>query len=356
MLELEAKTRLGELELDLELGVADGQCLALAGPSGAGKTSALRIVAGLLRPSAGRVRCGTDTWLDIGRGIDLVPERRRCGYLFQDYALFPHMSAWQNIAYALHGQPRQVRRSRAGELLERFGIGELADARPSTLSGGERQRVALARSLAREPRVLLLDEPLSALDARTRAASARELEALVREAGVPTLLVTHDFAEAARLADRIAVVDRGRIIQTGTSAELAARPSSAFVADFSGATVLSGFARPGAGGLIEIDLDGCDTTVSSTDNRISGAVAVSVHPWDVTVLPGPATQTGSARNHLTAEVVSLTSIGSRVRLGLDAGQPLSAEVTSMAASELGLVPGRRVVATWKASATRVSGL
>lgn len=356
MLELEARTRLGKFEFDLALEVAEDECLALAGPSGAGKTTALRIVAGLLRPSTGRVCCGTETWLDTGRDIDLAPERRQCGYLFQDYALFPHMSAWQNVAYALHGQSRHDRRSRAIDLLDRFGIRELADARPSTLSGGERQRVALARSVAREPLALLLDEPLSALDARTRAASARELETLLREARVPTLLVTHDFGEAARLADRIAVVDRGKIIQTGSSTELAARPSSAFVADFSGASVLSGTARRGAGGLTEIELDGCDATVSSTDDRISGAVAVSVHPWDVTLLPDPSVPAGSARNHLPAEVVSITSIGSRVRVGLDAGQPLSAEVTSVAVSELGLSPGSQVIATWKASATRVSGL
>ena len=356
MLELEARTHLGRFEFDLAFKVEAGECLALAGPSGAGKTSALRIIAGLLRPSTGQVRCGPEIWLDTGRDIDLVPERRECGYLFQDYALFPRMSAWQNVAYALRGQARGARRSRAIELLERFDVGELADAKPSTLSGGERQRVALARSLAREPKALLLDEPLSALDARTRAASARELETLLREARVPTVLVTHDYAEAARLADRIAVVDRGRIVQTGTSAELAAKPLSAFVADFSGASVLNGTARSGAGGLTEVELDGCDATVVSTDEMISGAVAVSVHPWDVTLLPDPSVAAGSARNHLPAEVVSITSIGSRVRVGLDAGQALSAEVTSVAVAELDLVPGRRVVATWKASATRVSSL
>lgn len=356
MLELEAHTRLGEFELDLALEVAAGECLALAGPSGAGKTTALRVVAGLLRPSEGRVLCGTKTWLDTGRDIDLAAEHRLCGYVFQDYALFPHMNAWQNVAYAICGKSRGVRRSLAGALLERFGIGGLADARPSTLSGGERQRVALARALAREPQALLLDEPLSALDARTRAASARELESLLRDAGVPTLLVTHDFAEAARLADRIAVVDRGRIVQTGTATELAAKPCSAFVADFSGATVLSGTARLGPGGLAEVALDSCAATVVSTDDLIRGPVSVSVHPWDVTLLPDRSTSEGSARNHLPAEVVSITAIGSRVRVGLDAGQPLSAEVTSIAASELGLAPGSRVIATWKASATRVSGL
>jgi len=356
MLELEARTRLGEFELNLALEVAGGKCLALAGPSGAGKTTALRVIAGLLRPTDGKVRCGGETWLDTAGDIDLPPERRSCGYLFQDYALFPHMSARQNVAYALPDLSRQARHSRASDLLERFGAGGLADARPSALSGGERQRVALARALAREPRALLLDEPLSALDSSTRSASTRELESLLREAGVPTVLVTHDFAEAARLADRIAVVDRGRVVQTGSATELAAEPSSAFVADFSGASVLSGSASAGAGGLTEVELDRCGVTVSSTDPPVAGRVAVSVHPWDVTLLPEPASLEGSARNHLPARVVSVTSIGSRVRVGLDAGQPLSAEVTSVAASELGLVPGRPVIATWKASVTRISDL
>jgi molybdate transport system ATP-binding protein len=355
MLELEARIRLGDLDLNLSLEVAGGECLALAGPSGAGKTTALRIIAGLLRPSGGRVRCGSGVWLDTDREIDVPAEDRPCGYVFQDYALFPHMSAWQNVAYAISGRNRRTRRSLAEASLDRFGIADLADARPATLSGGERQRVALARALARKPKVLLLDEPLSALDATTRTASARELESVLREAAVPALLVTHDFAEAARLADRIAVIDRGKVIQTGTAAELAAKPASAFVADFSGASVLTGTALPGPGGLTEIALDVCGASVVSTEVQPSGPVAVSVHPWDLTLLPEGAVSEGSARNHVSAEVVSITTIGSRVRVGLDAGQPLSAEVTSIAASELDLAPGSRVVATWKASATRISG-
>ena len=201
----------------MALEVRAGECLALAGPSGAGKTSVLRVAAGLLRPERGRVECDGETWLDTERGIDVPPERRRCGYVFQEYALFPHLNAWQNVAYPLRGMRRSDRRERAHALLERFGIGGLADARPRTLSGGERQRVAVARALARPPGVLLLDEPLSALDARTRAGAARELESVLREVEVPALLVTHDFAEAARLGDRVGVVDAGRVVQEGTA-------------------------------------------------------------------------------------------------------------------------------------------
>ena len=181
MLRVEVHTRLGELELDVALEVRAGECLALAGPSGAGKTSVLRVTSGLLRPESGRVECDGETWLDTERGIDVPPEGRRCGYVFQEYALFPHLTAWQNVAYPLRGMRRSDRRERAQALLERFGIGGLSDARPRTLSGGERQRVAVARVLARRPGVLLLDEPLSALDARTRAGAARELESVLRE-------------------------------------------------------------------------------------------------------------------------------------------------------------------------------
>jgi molybdate transport system ATP-binding protein len=210
-LELEAVLPLRELTLEVSLSIAPGERLALLGRSGAGKTSVLRIVAGLLGPQSGRVSLGEETWLDTTAGIDLPPERRRCGLLFQDYALFPRMNAWRNVAYALPA-PHGERRERALELLERFGIGQrLAAALPADLSGGERQRVALARTLAAEPRVLLLDEPLSALDPATRARARRELDALLNALEIPVAIVTHSPEEAEQLADRTAVIERGRI-------------------------------------------------------------------------------------------------------------------------------------------------
>ena len=351
MLRVEARTRVGRLDLDVALEVADGGCLALAGPSGAGKTSVLRIAAGLLRPQAGRVTCGDEVWLDTAAGVDRAPERRRCGYLFQDYALFPHLSAWRNVAYPLRGLSRADRRARALDLLDRLGLADRADARPATLSGGERQRVALARALAREPRALLLDEPLSALDARTRASAGRELSAALRDANVPALLVTHDFGEAAQLADRVTVVDAGRAVQTGTAAELAARPVSAFVADFTGAVVLTGTATADPAGGARVELDGGGSVVST--DRAEGRVAVSVHPWEITLGPAGDERTGSAQNHVPARVESVTAVGSRARVGLVAGQPLAAEITTASAERLGLAPGVHVVATWKATATRL---
>ncbi len=311
----------------------------------------MRIVAGLVAPEHGRVECGEELWLDTSRGVDVAPERRRCGYVFQDYALFGHLRVGQNVAYALRSLPRARRRARAQELLERFDIAALADARPATLSGGERQRVALARALAHQPSALLLDEPLSALDSRTRARAARELGAILRDVGVPSVLVTHDFAEAALLGSQVAIIDAGRIVQQGTASQLAAAPASAFVADFSGAVVLAGDARAGADGLTVVELEG-GGSVSVLD-RARGPVAVSVYPWEIAIEPPGAPRAGSAQNHLAVEIVSITSVGNRVRLGLAGPQPLAAEITETAARQLALARGDHVIATWKATATRL---
>jgi molybdate transport system ATP-binding protein len=210
-LELEATLPLRDFTLELALAVAPGERLALMGRSGAGKTSVLRIAAGLLSPRGGRVALGAETWLDTAAGVDLPPERRRCGLLFQEHALFPRMNAWGNVAYALRGR-RDERRRRALGLLERFGVERLAEAMPGELSGGERQRVALARALAAEPRALLLDEPLAALDPATRASARRELDGLLAAMEIPVVIVTHSREEASSLADRAAAIERGRIV------------------------------------------------------------------------------------------------------------------------------------------------
>jgi molybdate transport system ATP-binding protein len=210
-LQISAQTPLREFDLSLELAVESGERVALAGPSGAGKTTLLRTVAGLTRPASGRIAIGKDVWLDTAARREVPAEGRRCGVVFQDYALFPALSAWRNVAFGMGG-PRRGRRHRAEELLDRFGIAALADARPGSLSGGERQRVALARALATEPRALLLDEPLAALDPDTRRDAQRELHGFLAELPIPVLLVTHSGEEAALLADRIAVIDRGRIV------------------------------------------------------------------------------------------------------------------------------------------------
>ncbi len=235
-----------DLELRLEVGA---ETLALVGPSGAGKSSVLRVIAGLLRPSRGRVLLGEETWLDTARRVDVPPERRSVGLVFQDYALFPHLSVRRNVAF---GAPD---RCAVDGLLERFRIAHLADARPSELSGGERQRVAVARALARRPRALLLDEPLSALDSHTRAAVRGELRDLLATLGLPVILVTHDFEDAATLADRVGVLVDGRLRQLGTPAELVAAPVDPFVARFTGANLVPGVVLGEADGLTEVALD-----------------------------------------------------------------------------------------------------
>jgi molybdate transport system ATP-binding protein len=323
------------LEVALDVGA---ETVALVGPSGAGKTTLLRAVAGLLRPEDGTVASGGETWLDTKRGVSLPPERRSVGLVFQEYALFPHMTVAANVAYG--------GRARAAELLERFGLARLAHARPAELSGGERQRVALARALARDPRVLLLDEPLAALDTQTRTTLRAELGERLRELGLPALLVTHDYGDAAALADRIGVLVEGRIVQVGTAAELVAAPASPFVAEFTGVNFLRGTAGPGPDGLTVVRLaDG--SRVYSTDAG-SGHVGVVVPPWEVTLArSAPA---DSARNHLVGRIRALTPVGNRVRVRVG---PLTAEVTAASAEQLELRPGDRVVATFKAAGTRL---
>jgi molybdate transport system ATP-binding protein len=349
-LEAEVRGRIGALELELSV-TAGSAALAIVGPSGAGKTSMLRMLAGLLRPRAGRIRCGDQTWFDAERSIDVAPERRRCGFVFQDYALFPHRRAWENVAFGADGS-REERRRRAIELLERFGLDGRDGARPAELSGGERQRVAIARALAREPDLLLLDEPLSALDPSTRLRASRELAGVIADAAVPVVLVTHDFAEAATLASDVAVVEHGRMVQRGAPRELAASPASAFVADFTGASVLLGEALDAADGLAEIRLDGGGTVFSTDGAR--GLVAASVQPWDVSLEPAGERPHGSAQNWVRGRVIGLVPLGSRVRVALETPQLLTAEVTEPAVRTLRLAPGAEVVATWKATATRLA--
>jgi molybdate transport system ATP-binding protein len=332
---LSHELRSHRLELELRVG---SETVALAGPSGAGKTTVLRAIAGLLAPDEGRIECAGQVWFDSASNVNVPPEQRSVGLVFQEYALFPHLTVAQNVAYG--------GRKRAVELIERLGLAALSRARPAELSGGERQRVALARAVARDPRTLLLDEPLAALDAQTRLHVRGELREYLRELRLPTLLVTHDYADAAAVADHVAVVVDGHIIQLGTPGELIAAPANSFVADFTGGNLLAGDARPGPDGLTEIVLpDG--TRLYSTD-RAEGAVGVIVYPWEIAL--GRSASTDSTQNHVHGSVASLVPVANRVRVRVG---PLTAEVTAASAERLALRVGEPVVASFKATGTRL---
>ena len=322
------------LQLSLEVGAT----LALVGPSGAGKTTVLRAVAGLVRPESGRISVDDEVFFDGERGIALPPEQRRVGLVFQEYALFPHMTVRQNVEYA--------RRRAADEYLERFRIAHLEHARPHQLSGGERQRVALARALARDPQVLLLDEPLSALDAHTKTTVRAELHELLADLELPVLLVTHDFEDAAALADEVGVIVDGAFRQTGSPSQLVAAPADSFVASFTGANLLYGHAEPGRNGSTRVRLD--DGTLVATADPAHGWVALAVYPWDVTV--GVDAPHDSALNVIHAPIRNIVELGNRVRLTVG---PVSAEITAESLGRLGLEPGQVVYASFKATGIRV---
>jgi molybdate transport system ATP-binding protein len=322
---------------DLELTLDVGGTLALVGPSGAGKTTLLRAVAGLTG-AVGVVSCGSERWLDTDAEIDVPAEERAVGFVFQEYALFPHLTVQQNVAF---GGTRLV-----GELLERFGLVRLAHEHPAQLSGGERQRVALARALAREPKTLLLDEPLGALDANTRRVVRGELREHLRAARLPALVVTHDYEDAAALTDRIGVITEGRVVQLGRPDELLARPASEFVADFVGSNFVEGTARPGAHGLTEVVLRDGTVIVSTVPAR--GRVGVVVSPWDVALARDLVQD--SMQNHVAATVTSVVTVGNRVRVRVG---ELTAEVTRDAVERLDVRDGEPLVARFKATATRL---
>jgi molybdate transport system ATP-binding protein len=354
MLRAEVGHALRALTLDVALDIAPGEVLALTGPSGAGKTTVLRAIAGLMRPDTGLISLGDTVWLDTVRGMAVPPERRRCGVLFQDHALFPHLSAWRNVAYALRDRPRPERRPEALAFLERFGVSALAESPTSQLSGGERQRVALARALARRPDVLLLDEPLSALDAPTRAQATATLIELLRDADVPVLVITHDFVEASLLAGDVAVMAGGTIVQRGPAGTLATAPASAVVAELTGASVLRGHARSRGDGLTELTLDS-GTRLLCAD-AADGPAAAVLRPWDVALGPAgaaPGTPSVSTQNRLAARVTAVTVLGGRVRVGLALPEPLTAEITAAAFERLTLRPGDPCVASFKATAARL---
>ncbi|HXF56154.1 MAG TPA: ABC transporter ATP-binding protein [Actinomycetota bacterium] len=333
----------------LEVPLEPPGVTVLFGPSGSGKTTILRCVAGLERPDRGTIRFGEEVWTDAESGRHVPPQRRRVGFLHQEPALFPHRSVRGNVAFGLRRVPRDERRARVAELLERFGLAALADRRPGQLSGGERQRVALARALAPSPRLLLLDEPLSALDTPTREELRLELRRHLIDAGVPSLLVTHDRAEAMVLGDRVAVVIGGEVRQVGAVEDVFSHPVDAEVARAVGVeTVVVARVRERHDGLLVLETHG--RRLVAVDPGLAGEHVLACIRAEEVVLRLEEPVAESARNHLAATVVALRREGPLDRIVLDCGFELTAVVTPEARRELGLEPGRRVVAVVKAPA------
>ena len=333
-------SRVGSLELRLTLRVAPGETVAVLGPNGAGKTTLLRVLAGLHPLDDGEVR------LD-GVVLDGDASERSVGMVFQDHLLFPHLSVLENVAFGprARGVRKDEARAAAADWLRLVGLERRGGDRPSTLSGGEAQRVALARALATDPRMLLLDEPLSALDATTRATTRRDLrKVLITHDGVK-VIVTHDPLEAMALADRLVVLERGAVVQEGTAAEISARPRSPYVADLVGVNLLAGTAT--ADGL---DAGGLTLHATERPGTLGGDALAVVHPRSIAL--HRSRPEGSARNVWSGQAtgIELDAGRARVQVRLDGGgHVLVAEVTPAAVADLRLADGGPVWASAKAT-------
>uniref|UniRef100_A0A7V2F7H2 Molybdenum ABC transporter ATP-binding protein n=1 Tax=Rhodothermus marinus TaxID=29549 RepID=A0A7V2F7H2_RHOMR len=324
----------------------------LFGASGSGKTTLLRCLAGLERPDAGYIRLGGETWYDAATGYHLPPQRRGIGFVFQDYALFPHQTVAQNIAFGLGHLSKAERQRRVEELLALLELEGLADRYPAQLSGGQQQRVALARALAPRPRLLLLDEPLSALDGPTREVLRRKLRRWLATLGIPAVLVTHDWLEASTLGEQVIVLEAGHVLQQGPIEEVFSRPATTQVANIVGMeTVVPGEVLHVAGGLAQVAV-GSAKLMALAPEAVNSRVYVCIRAEEVTLLAAPPEAT-SARNRLQGHVVAIESEGALVRVALDVGFPLVALVTPHAREELRLEVGCTVWAVVKATAVHL---
>lgn len=333
--------------------------VVLFGPSGCGKTTMLRCLAGLERPQAGTIRYGSETWFEAERGVFVSPQKRGVGYVFQEYALFPHMSVESNIAYGLYDVASDERRRRVGAMLDLFDLNGLAGRYPSQLSGGQQQRVALARSLVRRPRLLLLDEPLSALDSALREQIRSSLRSILSEFRIPVILVTHDRIEASALADQIIVMHDGRVAQTGTAQDVFGRPATLEVARFVNMeTVVAGNVVHHTDGVAEVAINEA-RIVARAPSPIAGTVHVCIRGEDVVLAtpgrPGLFADTAQRSNTLHGVVTALSLEGPLVRISLDCGFPLAAFATRPHFEALNLTVGSATTASIAADAIHLIG-
>jgi len=326
---------------------------AIFGPSGCGKTTVLRCLAGLERPQQGMIAFGDDIWLDRKLGIHRSPMERNIGFLFQEYALFPHLTVVQNIGYGLRQQPSTERQRMVHELHDRFGLSGLGDRYPHQISGGQQQRVALARTLARRPSLLLLDEPLSALDSAMREQMRHDLRALLTDFDIPMILVTHDKQEAIALADGLIVMDQGKILQSGTVDEVFNHPVNEVVARMVGIeTIVPGIVVNQNNGTVILQINDTRLIARASDN-ITTDVYVCISADTVQIADAGSDELASGEdftNHLTAKICNLFADGRMLRLELDCGFRINATIFRHTAHSLQLAIGSTVKISIPASA------
>ena len=334
-----------ELDAELRIPVDESPVTVLFGPSGSGKTTLLRLLAGLDRPDDGAITFRDSTWYDGGRAICLPPQQRSAVFLFQDCALFPHLTVAANVEYAA---PRETAR----RLMDVFGLADLADRFPRALSGGQRQRVAVARALAAEPALLLLDEPLSSLDATARGHMRQELRRMLLNGGVPSIVVTHDRMEVVALGDWMAVMVDGRIRQAGPVEDVFRHPADAQVAESVGVeNVLPAQIVSHHSGLLTVQVGAAQ--LQCVDSGETGPVVACIRAEDV-ALTRVSPQDSSVRNRLPGRVLSVIPEGPLARVELDCGVPLVAVITAQSASELQLKAGDDMCAVVKTTSVHLT--
>jgi molybdate transport system ATP-binding protein len=337
-----------EIAAVLRVPLGTHMVMVLFGPSGAGKTTVLRLIAGLDTPGAGSIRCGDEVWYDGASGMNVAPQNRRVGYLSQDYAIFPHLTARGNVAYGARG-------AAVHDLLARFDLSDIADRYPRQLSGGQLQRVALARALAAEPRLLLLDEPLSALDAPTRLRMRADLRQLLAAVQMPAIVVTHDRIEALALGDSIAIMIDGKLRQAGAVESVFDCPADADVAAAVGVeTICPARVVSRSAGLVTVEIGRSPARLVAVDiGDPSPDVFACIRAETVTIERNPSGNPSSARNHLPARIVSVIPEGPLARVALDCGFRLTAIVTRQSEEEMRLREGEQVTAVVKATSIRI---
>jgi molybdate transport system ATP-binding protein len=340
--------------LDVSFFVRQG-IVVLFGPSGSGKTTILRSIAGMVHPDEGRIELGNQVYFDSATGVNLPMQKRKIGFVFQDYLLFPHLTALQNVAYGMKSVASNRRRDQARQVLELLGIGYVADRCPRQLSGGEQQRVALARALGSDPAILLLDEPLSALDVSTRLHLLEEIVDAQRRSTIPFVYVTHSPADAVRAGDSALVVNSGRIIQEGKPSEVFNAPPNSAVARAVGSeNILVGriLSHREPEGISVIDFGGCQLVTPYISLPKDTFVTIGINSDDIIVSREPIGQT-SARNMLEGTIKAVIHDGAEIDLVTSCGVNLKVRVTPLAREALGLQPGVKVYLLIKASSCRV---